>query len=193
MSVFLYGRVSTTDQDTGLQKKALKAKYPEGVYREEKKSGTSMEGREVLQLILDMIGEGDKLVVWKLDRLGRNMLDLKLIVKELENKGASLEIIDQNIDTGSAAGRAFLDMLGVFAEFETNLRAERQRAGIARAKADGRKWGRKPVLTDEQKAEILQKHGDGAKPADLAKEYGVGRGNIYNVIAQAKKQCPSAP
>ncbi|WP_041277512.1 recombinase family protein [Desulfotalea psychrophila] len=181
MNIFLYGRVSTTDQDTGLQKQKLQAKYPEGVYREEKKSGTTTAGRGVLQLILDMIHEGDKLVVWKLDRLARNVLDLSKIVQELESKGATIEIIDQAIDTATASGRAFLQMLGVFAEFETNLRKERQLAGIAKAKADGKHLGRKAILSGTQKAEIKEKRAKGTSPTELAKEYGVSRASIYNI------------
>ena len=88
MTAFLYGRVSTVDQHTGIQEQALKARYPEGVYREEKKTGTTMKGREVLQLILDMIGKGDKLVVWKLDRLGRSLPHLLSIVTGLREGGS---------------------------------------------------------------------------------------------------------
>lgn len=81
-----------------------------------------------------MINQGDKLVTWKLDRLARNIGDLCKTVDHLESRGASLEILDQKIDTNTATGKAFLQMLGVFAEFETNLRRERQLAGIVAAK-----------------------------------------------------------
>ena len=137
MTVFLYSRVSTTGQNLSAQTDALQKAYPDGVLREEKASATSME-RPVLQLMLDMMHSGDKLVVWKLDRLARSMKDLTDIVHLLESKGASIEIIDQSIDTSTASGKAFLQMLGVFAEFETNLRRERQMAGIAKARAEGR-------------------------------------------------------
>jgi len=129
-TIFCYSRVSTLDQDTSMQEQALNAAYPTAVHRSETGSGTTTEGREVLALLLDMVGTGDKLVVWKLDRLARNMHDLTKIVATLESKGASLEILDQKIDTATATGKAFLQMLGVFAEFETNLRKERQLAGI---------------------------------------------------------------
>lgn len=102
-----------------------------------------------------MIGKGDKLVVWKLDRLARNMRDLCNIVDILEKKSAALEVLDQRIDTGTASGKAFLGMLGVFAEFETNLRKERQLAGIAKAKAAGKYKGRKPSYDRNQIAELL--------------------------------------
>ncbi len=182
MNTFLYGRVSTVDQDAGLQESQLKARYPEGIYREEKKSGTSTNGRDVLQLILDMIGPNDKLIVWKLDRLARNMADLSNIVALLEEKGASLEILDQAIDTSTASGKAFLQMLGVFAEFETNLRKERQMAGINNAKAKGKHLGRKAMLNAAQKAEIRKSD---KNPTQLAQEYGVSRATIYNVMKEA--------
>ncbi len=184
--VFLYGRVSTLDQDATLQEQELQKKYPSGIYREEKKSGTSMKNREVLMLILDMIGEGDKLVVWKLDRLGRDMNDLCEIVKTLELKGASFEILDQAIDTSNATGKLFLHMLGAFAEFETNLRKERQMAGIKVALDQGVKFGRRDTLTKDQKIEIRVKKKEGMNPTQLSKEYGVSRATIYNALKDDK-------
>ena len=182
MNIFTYARVSTLDQNTDMQVKALKANYPDAVHRQEKKSGTNTIDRPVLLLLLEMINKGDKLVVWKLDRLARNTGDLCQIVHTLEKKGASLEILDQKIDTSTAAGKAFLQMLGVFAEFETNLRKERQLAGIAAAKAKGKHLGRKSSLTDKQKSEIRIKHTTKVNPTTLSKEYGVSRATIYNVI-----------
>ena len=108
-----------------------------------------------------MINQGDKLVVWKLDRLARNTGDLCKIVDHLESRETSLEILDQKIDTSTATGKAFLQMLGVFAEFETNLRKERQLAGIAAAKANGKHLGRRSSLTDEHKKEIRTKNAAG--------------------------------
>jgi len=182
MAIFLYARVSTLDQDTALQEAELKSKYPDAVYREEKKSGTSMKSREVLLMILDMMGKGDKLVVWKLDRLARDMNDLTNIVSMLEDKGAHLEILNQSIDTSTSGGKAFLQMLGVFAEFETNLRRERQTAGIKTAQAKGKHCGRKATLTADQQQEVRNKRAAGQTPTALSKEYGVSRGTIYNIL-----------
>src|SRR5690625_2807190 len=136
MAVFAYCRVSTMEQCSAMQEEAILTAYPQAVVRHEKRSGTTKASRDVLNTLLNKLQPGDKLVVWKLDRLARNMSDLLTIVDYIEAKGASLEILDQRIDTSSAAGRAFLQMLGVFAEFETNIRRERQAAGIAKAKRE---------------------------------------------------------
>jgi DNA invertase Pin-like site-specific DNA recombinase len=171
------------DQNTDLQEKALKTAYPDGTYRQEKASGASRDKRPMLNLLLDMVGKGDKLVVWKLDRLARNLHDLTGIVSALESKGAALEILDQKIDTSTATGRAFLQMLGVFAEFETNLRRERQLAGIAAAKGQGKHLGRKSILTDKQKQELREKSQAGMNPTALSREYGVSRATVYGILA----------
>jgi len=184
MTIFLYARVSTLDQNTDLQEQALKAAYPQGTYRQEKRSGTTAKDRDVLNLLLEVIGKGDKLIVWKLDRLARNTGDLCKIVDTLESKGASLEILDQKIDTSTATGKAFLQMLGVFAEFETNLRKERQLAGIAAARAKGKHLGRKAILTNKQKKEIRDKSKAGMTPTALAKKYEVSRATIYNILKE---------
>jgi len=136
MALFGYARVSTTDQDLGIQQAALRAAGCQTV-RSEKKSGTERGARTELQILLDFLREGDTLVVTRIDRLARSMKDLQDIVHELKGRGVALKATEQPIDTGTAAGKAFLDMLGVFAEFETNLRKERQAEGIAAAKARG--------------------------------------------------------
>lgn len=184
-NTFTYARVSSLDQNTDMQAQALTKAYPNGILRTEKASGSSMNDRPVLGLILEMINQGDKLVVWKLDRLARNMNDLTKIVATLDSRGASLEILDQKIDTSTASGKAFLQMLGVFAEFETNLRKERQLAGIQSAKLAGKHLGRRSILSDKQKAEIVDKRTRTIRPinpTELAKEYGVSRATIYNVL-----------
>jgi DNA invertase Pin-like site-specific DNA recombinase len=96
--------------------------------------------------VLDFLRAGDALVVTRIDRLARSIADLQVIVRTIREKGASLVCTEQPVDTSTAAGKAFLDMLGVFAEFETNLRRERQMEGIAKAKAEGVYKGRKPSI-----------------------------------------------
>ena len=116
MSVYGYARVSTLDQDLSIQHTALKAAGCE-VIRAEKASGTRRDGRTELQVLLDFLRAGDTLV----DRLARSLKDLQDIVHELKAKNVALRATEQPVDTGTAAGKAFLDTLGVFAEFETNL------------------------------------------------------------------------
>jgi DNA invertase Pin-like site-specific DNA recombinase len=136
MTAIGYARVSTTDQDLTVQINALKDAGCD-VIRKEKASGTSTKGRTELASILDFIREGDTLVVTRIDRLARSIADLQDIVRTLKGRGAALRATEQPINTATAAGKCFLDMLGVFAEFETNLRHERQLEGIAKAKAAG--------------------------------------------------------
>ena len=112
------------------------------VIRAEKRSGTTTEGRDELRTVLDFLRRGDVLMVTRIDRLARSIGDLQDIVRDVKARGASLKATEQPIDTSTAAGKCFLDMLGVFAEFETNLRRERQLEGIAKAKAAGVYKGR---------------------------------------------------
>ena len=134
MALYGYARVSTADQDFTLQEQALRAAGCE-VIRAEKVSATRREGRTELALLLEFLRRGDTLVVTRVDRLARSIKDLQDIVYLLKERGVTLRATEQPINTQSATGKAFLDMLGVFAEFETNLRRERQLEGIAAAKA----------------------------------------------------------
>nr|ULG12706.1 DNA invertase [Serratia grimesii] len=145
MAFYGYARVSTNDQDLDLQIQTLRAAGCE-IIRSEKASGTRRDGRTELQLLLDFLRKGDTLIVTRVDRLARSIKDLQDIVYALNQQGITLKATEQPVDTRTAAGKAFLDMLGVFAEFETNLRRERQLEGIAAAKARGVYQGRKPRI-----------------------------------------------
>lgn len=149
MALYGYARVSSNDQDFALQEQeqeqALRAAGCD-VVRAEKASDTSRAGRTELETLLDFLRRGDTLVVTRIDRLARSIKDLQDIVHTLKARGVTLKATEQPIDTRSAAGQAFLDMLGVFAEFESNLRRERQLEGIAAAKARGAYHGRKPSV-----------------------------------------------
>jgi len=173
-----FARVSTTDQDLTVQLKQLK-KAGCKVLRSEKITGTTPDGRKELETILDFVRQGDQIFVTQLDRLAKDLLDLQLICRSLEERGASLVVLDQNLDTSTAAGKAFFQMLGVFAEFETNIRKERQAAGIARAKAEGKYKGRKPTVRPEY---VKALSGNGTKVADIAKQLGCSRQAVYRAL-----------
>lgn len=173
-----YARVSTVDQDPTMQVEAIRRKFPEAIIHEEKASATSRDSRVVLELILKTLREGDKLVVWKLDRLARNTLDLLQIKNEIAEKGAGLVVLDLDIDTSTASGECFLQMLAVFAEFETNLRKERQLAGIAKAKAAGKYKGRPATLDKNAIRQMLE---EGQSHAEIARRMGCSTKSVQRI------------
>ncbi len=175
-----YARTSTTDQNLDVQIEALTAAGC-GMVRQEQRSGSTLEDRPELKNILDFIHPGETLVVTRIDRLARSMHDLQTIVVRLKEKGAHLAATEQPVDTSTAAGKAFFDMLGVFAEFETNLRRERQAEGIKAAKRKGVYRGRLPKIDMEA---IQAKLGAGRSPTEIAREMGVSRGTVYKAKAQ---------
>jgi DNA invertase Pin-like site-specific DNA recombinase len=180
MATYGYAPVSTTDQDLTTQLATLKAAGCT-VIRKETKSATSRKGRTELETLLDFIRDGDELVVTRIDRLARSIGDLQDIIRSLKAKRATLRATEQPINTSTAAGKAFLDMLGVFAEFETNLRRERQMEGIAKAKAAGVYKGRRPSI-DAAKVKKLRQEGLG--PAAIARKLGIGRASVYRIVGQ---------
>ncbi|MDP6486270.1 MAG: recombinase family protein [Alphaproteobacteria bacterium] len=176
--IYGYARVSTTEQDLTIQQEALKSFGCE-IIRSEKVSGTSVQGRDELNNLLDFIRDGDELVVCRVDRLARSVRDLQNIVHTLTEKGVSLKATEQPIDTSSSAGKCFLDMLSVFGEFETNLRKERQAEGIAKAKAKGVYKGRKATIDVERVKELKD---EGMTPTSIAREMGIGRASVYRIL-----------
>jgi DNA invertase Pin-like site-specific DNA recombinase len=176
-----YACVSSIDQDLRLQRAALKAAGCD-VIRAEKASGSRRDGRTELQVLLDFLQPGDTLIVTRIDRLARSMKDLQDIVHELKTRRVALRATDQPIDNATAAGKAFLDMLGVFAEFETNLRRERQFEGIAAAKARGVYTGRKPHI-DPVAVRQLHEH-EKLGPSAIAKRLGIDRASVYRVLGK---------
>lgn len=177
-AVYGYARVSSVSQDLSIQIERLKEAGCD-IIRSEKVTGTSRENRAELDTLLQFVRPGDTLLVTRIDRLARSVGDLQDIVRTLKAKGVSLKATDQPIDTSNAAGKAFLDMLSVFAEFETNLRKERQAEGIASAKAKGVYKGRKPSIKPEAIKE-LKAQGMGASA--IAKTLGIGRASVYRVL-----------
>lgn len=181
MTTIGYARVSTTDQNLDIQEAALRTAGCDMI-RSEKRSGTSTAGRTELATVLDFLRKGDVLMVTRIDRLARSIGDLQDIVRAVRAKGAALKATEQPIDTSTAAGKAFLDMLGVFAEFETNLRKERQLEGIADAKARGVYTGRKPSI-DPAKVRNMAAQGHGATA--IAKVLKIGRASVYRALEGA--------
>lgn len=176
-----YARVSSLDQNHTLQKNRLEESGCEKIFSE-KQSGTSKKNRTALTDCLDYMREGDTLVITKIDRLARSARDLHNIVHDLEISKINLMVLDQSIDTRTPAGKAFLGMLATFAEFETNIRKERQLEGIAKAKAEGKFKGRKPTAQGK-KAEMIALLQQGMSKPKIAKEVGVSVASVYNVLS----------
>lgn len=179
-----YARVSTLDQDYTTQIARLEAVGCEKIYSE-KRGGTSRKGRKELSECLDdYLRAGDTLVITKIDRLARSARDLQSIVHEIVEMGAHLQVLDQNIDTNTPHGKAFLGMLGIFAEFEANIRKERQLEGIEKAKQEGKYKGRKPTAR-AKKAEIETLLEQGVSKPKIAKQLGISVASVYNTLKAA--------
>ena len=173
-----YLRVSSSSQSLEVQRDMVSKLNIQKTF-EEKVSGTSTQGRDKLKECLDFVREGDELVITRIDRLARSVLDLQLIVKELNDKGVTLTATEQPISTKDATSKCFLDMLGVFAELETNLRKERQLEGIAKAKANGvYKGGKKKINVDE----IIRLKAEGYGATKIAKELNIHRDSVYRLL-----------
>jgi DNA invertase Pin-like site-specific DNA recombinase len=183
-ALYGYARVSSIEQDLSIQEAALRAAGCT-IIRAEKASGTSREGRSELATLLAFLRPGDTLVVTRIDRLARSLRDLQNIVHELRSKQARLKVTEQPIDTATATGKAFLDMLGLFAEFETNLRRERQMEGIVAAKGRGVYKGR-PKSIDA--AEVRRLLDEGLGPTAVAERLGIGRASVYRLADNSRDE-----
>jgi DNA invertase Pin-like site-specific DNA recombinase len=187
MAKYGYARVSSVSQSLDEQLDQLQKAGCE-IIRSEKVSGKSTEGREELATMLQFLRSGDTLVVTRLDRLGRNVKDLSNIVDDLTRRGVALNSIHQSIDTSSAAGRAFIGMLSVFAEFENSIRNERQMEGIARAKASGVFKGRVRIFDhDKMSNEIRRLRDTGLGASEISKELGISKSSIYRFVKDGWK------
>lgn len=177
-----YARVSTTGQSLEVQQEQLDTAGCEKVFAE-KVSGRSTSGREQLAEVLDFVRQGDTLVVTRLDRLARSVGDLYSIVDRLTAKGVSFRCLAQSgVDTTSSTGRLTLAILGAVAEFEADIRRDRQMEGIQKAKAEGRYKGR-PVSVDVAQVRALRSEGVG--PAAIAKRLGIARASVYRALEDA--------
>jgi DNA invertase Pin-like site-specific DNA recombinase len=177
-----YVRTSTTEQKLDLQFDALKAIGVELVFQDQVSGATTK--RPGLSHALKELSEGDTLTVWKLDRLGRSLSHLVATIEELKNRGVGFRSLTEGIDTQTATGRLMLGIFGSLAEFERSLIAERISAGRQSSIRRGVTQGRKPKLT-RSKVDLARRELEaGQKPADVARNLGVGRSTMYASIAK---------
>jgi len=179
-----YARTSTLEQVAGFeaQKRDLEAAGCSKVFAEQV---SSVAQREQLEAAIDYLRDGDSLVVTKLDRLARSMRDLLDIVARIEAKGAGLRILAMNLDTTTATGKLMLNVLGSVAEFERSMMLERQREGVAKAKAEGKYKGRKPTARAKA-GEVKAMLEAGESPTAVAKKLGIGRSSVYRAMESWK-------
>lgn len=172
-----YVRVSTNDQNTDLQRNALLQANCDLIF-EDKISGKAAL-RPGLKKAMRRLKKGDSLVVWKLDRLGRSVHNLVLLISEISAKGAHFKSLTDNIDTGTSIGRFFFHIMSALAEMERELIVERTKAGLAAARAKGRIGGRKLMMTDNKRKLAGTLLGKGATRAEVAQELGLAMSTIY--------------
>ncbi|APD36107.1 recombinase family protein [Burkholderia pseudomallei] len=183
---FAYARVSTSDQTTANQLREIEAAGfsvdKRRIVSESISGSVSADQRPGFAKLLDRMEEGDVLIVTKLDRLGRNAMDVRATVEGLAERGIRVHCLALGgVDLTSAAGRMTMQVLNAVAEFERDLLIERTHAGIARAKAEGKAMGRPSALSDEQRADVLRELDAGASVAALARQFGTSRQTIMRV------------
>ncbi|EMA3598626.1 recombinase family protein [Salmonella enterica] len=172
-----YVRVSTNDQNTALQRDALERSGCELIF-EDKSSGKTAE-RPGLKKLLKRLSPGDTIVVWKLDRLGRSMRHLVVLVEELRQRSVNFRSLTDSIDTSTPMGRFFFHVMGALAEMERELIVERTRAGLAAARAEGRIGGRRPKFTEEQWEQMGRLINKGISRRQISIIYDVGISTLY--------------
>lgn len=183
---FAYCRVSTADQTTANQVQEIAgagfAVEPRRVTEETISGSVAARERPGFAKLLDRLESGDVLVVTKLDRLGRNAMDVRATVEQLQSSGVRVHCLALGgVDLTSAAGKMTMAVIAAVAEFERDLLIERTQSGLARAKAAGKALGRPQALSESDQAAILQRRRENVSLAVLAKEYGVSRAAIQRV------------
>lgn len=178
-----YARTSTTDQKAGLeaQLRDLQAARCTKIFQEQLSSVANE--RPQLERALEFVREGDVLVVTKLDRLARSVADLVAITEKLKAKGVELRILALNLDTSTPTGKLMLNLLGSIAEFERELMLERQREGIAKAKAEGKYKGRAPTARNQADI-VLSMKAEGKKVADIQSALGISRASVFRILKE---------
>jgi len=181
MALVGYARVSSVGQSLDVQLEKLK--HCNKIFQEKMSANTTKRPR--LKACLEYVREGDTLVITRLDRLARSTLDLCQIALELERKEVNLLVLDQNINTSDATGRLLFNMLGAIAQFETEIRAERQMDGIKKAKQKGVKFGRKSSLTSKEITELLDLRKQGVLIKALMKKYNISKSSVYRYLSRS--------
>jgi DNA invertase Pin-like site-specific DNA recombinase len=176
-----YARTSTFEQKAGLeaQLRDLKASGCEKVFKEQV---SAVAVREKLVAALEFLRDGDTLVVTKLDRLARSIAHLAETMRELEAKKANLQVLAMGLDTSTATGRLMLNVIGSVAQFEREMMLERQREGIAKAKAAGKYVGRQPTARKKSE-QVLALKAKGIGATAIAEQLGIGRASVYRILA----------
>lgn len=186
MAILGYARVSTIEQTLDLQRDALQAAGACTIY-EDKASGKTTD-RPELAHCLKALREGDTLVVWRLDRLGRNLQDLIHIVNDLEARGVKFRSLKESVDTGGPAGKLVFHLFASLAEFERELVRERTLAGLEAARARGRKGGRPHALDPKQrKAALVMMRNRDMSIAEISRHFGVSRSTLYNIQSASRE------
>lgn len=187
MSIVGYARVSSTGQSLEVQRSKLS--HCDKIF-EEKRSGTTAT-RPALQECLNYLRDGDTLVITKLDRLARSTFHLTQIAEQLKQDGIELIVTDQCIDTSTPTGKLLFNMLGAIAEFENEIRRERQLDGIKAAKGRGVKFGAKAKLSPDQVVEMRQKRADGILIKDLMHQYNISKASVYRLLSDTDNISPA--
>ena len=182
MSLIGYARVSSVGQSLDVQ--SSKLEHCDKIFQE-KKSGTNPGKNPKLEACLEYVREGDTLVVTRLDRLARSTLHLCQIASELDRKGVNLQVLDQQINTTDATGRLLFNMLGAIAQFETEIRAERQMDGIKKAKEHGVNFLRKKRLTKERVTELRERRQQGTLIRTLMEDYRISKASVYRYLGES--------
>ena len=184
MAIVGYARVSTVGQSLDVQLSKLQAYGCDPIFSD-KHTGTTAD-RPSLKECRNYLRKGDSLVITKMDRLARSTFHLTQIAEELKVKGADLVVLDQNIDTSTPTGKLLFNMLASIAEFETEIRRERQLEGIEKAKEKekGVQFGRKAKLTVDEVKELREKRADGVLIKDLMSCYGLSKASVYRLLAE---------
>lgn len=181
-----YARVSTKSQSPVLQVEALKTAGCTKVYTDHGASGTRAS-RPQLDKLLDQLREGDEVVVWKLDRLGRNTRNLLLLLADLESRGVHFRSITEGVSTTGAMGTAMLTIMAAFTQLERDQLSERTRAGLAAAAAAGRPAGRPTVTRQTSRVVQARQYKDaGLSPTEVGKLLGVSRATVYRYLAMGE-------